>query len=38
LIYLARYTSPGDTITLTVERDGKPFDVALTLAPRPQRN
>jgi len=36
LIYLARYTSPGDTITLTVERGGEMTDVALTLAPRPR--
>lgn len=36
LIYLARYTSPGDTITLTVERGDETVDVALTLAPRPR--
>lgn len=36
LIYLARYTSPGDTITLTVERGDEMIDVALTLAPRPR--
>ncbi|MFO7633880.1 MAG: trypsin-like peptidase domain-containing protein, partial [Caldilinea sp.] len=36
LIYLARYTSPGDTITLTVERRGEMLDVPLTLAPRPR--
>ena len=35
LIYLARYTSPGDTITLNVIRDGKNVDLPLTLAPRP---
>ena len=35
LIYLARNTSPGDTITLTVLREGETLDVPLTLAPRP---
>jgi len=36
LVYLARYTSPGDTITLTVERRGELLDIPLTLAPRPR--
>lgn len=35
LTYLARYTSPGDTITLRVERGAQTLDVPLTLAPRP---
>ncbi len=35
LIYLARYTSPGDTITLTVLRGGESLDVPLKLAARP---
>ena len=36
LIYLARYTSPGDTITLTVLRGGESLDVPLKLAERPR--
>ena len=36
LIYLARYTSPGDTITLTVLRGDETLDVPLTLAARPR--
>jgi len=35
LIYLARYTSPGDTITLTVLRGDETLDVPLKLAARP---
>lgn len=35
LIYLARYTSPGDEINLTVLRDGNEEDVTLKLAERP---
>jgi len=35
LVYLARNTSPGDTITLTVLREGETLDVPLKLAPRP---
>jgi S1-C subfamily serine protease len=35
LVYLARNTSPGDTITLTVLRAGEMLDVPLELAPRP---
>ncbi len=35
LAYLGRYNSPGDTITLTIYRDGKSLDISLTLAPRP---
>jgi len=37
LIYLARYTSPGDDLTLTVLRDGQPQDVVLNLGTRPNR-
>ncbi|GIK30046.1 MAG: trypsin-like peptidase domain-containing protein [Chloroflexi bacterium] len=33
--YLAKYTVPGDTITLNVLRGGQPVDVPVTLAPRP---
>jgi 2-alkenal reductase len=33
--YLQRSTSPGDTITLTIWRDGQALEVDLTLAPRP---
>ena len=33
--YLGRYTEPGDTITLTVVRDGKQLEITLTLEPRP---
>jgi S1-C subfamily serine protease len=33
--YLARYTSPGDTVTLTIFRNGETLGVPLTLAPRP---
>lgn len=36
LVYLARYTSPGDSVTLTVLRDGKTIEVDVTLAPRPE--
>lgn len=36
LAYLQRYTSPGDTITLTVLRDGSTIDLSLTLAERPK--
>jgi 2-alkenal reductase len=36
LVYIALETAPGDVITLTVIRDGKPLDVKLTLAARPQ--
>ena len=37
LIYLARYTSPGDALVLTVLRDGEQRDFTLTLAERPDR-
>ena len=37
LIYLARYTSPGDKVTLTVLRDGEEIQVELTLAARPRQ-
>lgn len=35
LIYLERYTSPGDEITLTVLRNGETLDLDVTLAARP---
>lgn len=36
LVYLQRYTSPGDTVVLTVVRDGEEIDIAVTLAARPE--
>jgi len=36
LSYLGRYTEPGDTINLTVIRDGKQLDFTVTLEPRPE--
>ncbi len=36
LHYLFTYTSPGDTITLTILRDGKERDVKLVLGKRPR--
>jgi len=36
LVYLERYTSPGDTVTLTVLRDGRTIKVDVVLAPRPE--
>lgn len=36
LSYLQGYTSPDDTVTLTVWRDGEMMDVDLTLAERPE--
>ncbi len=36
LHYLFTYTSPGDTVTLTVLRDGKQMDIDLTLGKRPR--
>ncbi len=35
LSYLERNTSPGDTVTLSIWRDGRTEAVDLTLAPRP---
>ncbi|HXF60012.1 MAG TPA: trypsin-like peptidase domain-containing protein [Caldilineaceae bacterium] len=35
LAYLQRYTSPGDTVTLTIWRDGDAYDLDLTLGARP---
>jgi 2-alkenal reductase len=35
LAYLQRNTSPGDTITLTIWREGEALDLDLTLAARP---
>ena len=37
LTYMARYTSPGDTVELTVLRDGAERQVDLTLGTRPRR-
>ena len=36
LIYMARYTSPGDTVQLTILREGEERQVDLTLAARPR--
>ncbi|HLO31985.1 MAG TPA: trypsin-like peptidase domain-containing protein [Anaerolineales bacterium] len=36
LSYLTTNKSPGDTVVLTVLRDGKPMDINLTLDKRPQ--
>ncbi|MFN8444344.1 MAG: trypsin-like peptidase domain-containing protein [Caldilineaceae bacterium] len=36
LIYLTRFTSPGDTIELSILRDGKEQKVDVTLTERPQ--
>lgn len=38
LIYIALNTAPGQQVTLTIIRDGKPQDILLTLQPRPQEN
>lgn len=35
LAYLQRYTSPGDTVALTVYRDGREVQIPLTLGTRP---
>jgi len=35
LAYLQRYTSPGDTVTLTILRDGQTLSVDVTLDKRP---
>ncbi len=37
LVYLFRYASPGDTVTLTVLRDGKEMKVPVTLTVRPRQ-
>jgi 2-alkenal reductase len=37
LTYMARYTSPGDTVQVTVLRDGAEQQFDLTLGTRPQR-
>jgi 2-alkenal reductase len=37
LAYMARYTSPGDTVQLTVLRDGEEQEIDLTLGTRPRR-
>jgi S1-C subfamily serine protease len=38
LLYVTLQTSPGDTVTLTVLRDGKYKEIEVTLAPRPTEN
>jgi 2-alkenal reductase len=35
LVYLQRYTSPGDTVTVTVWREGDLFDIDMVLGARP---
>jgi S1-C subfamily serine protease len=35
IAYLARYTNVGQTVTLTILRDGEEMDIDLTLEPRP---
>ncbi len=37
LVYLIRYASPGDTVTLTVWRNGKILKIPVTLGVRPRR-
>jgi len=37
LIYLFRYASPGDTVTLTVLREGKELKIPVTLGVRPHQ-
>jgi 2-alkenal reductase len=34
--YLVTNKSPGDTVTLTVIRDGQPQDITITLGARPK--
>ena len=38
LIYLETYKGPGDTVTLTVLRDGQEQKIAVELGRRPQRS
>jgi 2-alkenal reductase len=38
LLYVTLQTTPGDTVTLTVIRDGKFKEIEVTLAPRPTGN
>lgn len=35
--YLAKYTKPGDTVTLSIIRDGAKMDLSVTLSARPNR-
>lgn len=35
MVYLERYTSPGDSVTLTVLRDGQTIDLEIVLGARP---
>ena len=37
LVYLFRYASPGDTVTLTVWRDGEQIKIPVTLGVRPRQ-
>ncbi len=37
LIYLYRYASPGDTVTLTILREGKELKIPVTLSVRPRQ-
>lgn len=37
LIYLSRYTSPGQEVRLTVMRDGRQVEIPVTLGTRPSR-
>ncbi len=37
LVYLFRYASPGDTVVLTVLRDGKEMKIPVTLGVRPRQ-
>ena len=36
LAYLEYYTSPGDVVTLQIQRDGQQMTLEMTLAPRPE--
>ncbi|MCP4166081.1 MAG: PDZ domain-containing protein [Chloroflexi bacterium] len=36
LAYLGRHTGPGDTVILTIVRDGETLDISVTLEPRPE--
>lgn len=36
MVYLERYTSPGDQVTLTVLRGGSPFNLEIELSARPE--
>jgi S1-C subfamily serine protease len=36
LVYLEYHTSPGDSVTLHILRDGKELDLEVTLGTRPE--